>query len=546
MFRKRLENLQMPSVQLPQDKFTLVCKPEQSGKTFIMIQEIIKYLTIDEEELEGKIVVNIIFCDNNLLLTKQTSVRIDNDLRQYSHNGETYVEFSSRKGNETRNAAAAMNAIAVRGIRNLICCTNGKRMQDISKVVADLNSSPIVGEKFIFRVWLDEADKFIKHISNTFIPVANKHENVHISMLTATPETLFKKYKEMDVFPLHETVTPNYHGWKDNNIVKLENSTGSCEMFISEVLTDNRHLIQPGTKWYIPAERKKTSHDAVKMLCVGAGMAVFIVNGDGLTLERPNMEPITEEKNEELNKLIMKMYVRYGLDKFAVVITGNICVGRGISIMSPEFIFDYGIISSCRKKAEASQSAGRLKGNIKAWSNYKSMTVFTTEKFDTVATEWEEKSRRLAILANDHHEAGGTTVITQSEFKNINNKCEYVVHPDLFDTFQEILDFLKRTEIMANMGDVSPSRPQKMKPAIRTQCGGYAVCTRLPRGNRKITDITSEDRLTITEADEIIGSMCISGGSEKTCKVLVIPVYRTRETPADQEKYQLRYRIKRT
>ena len=189
--------------------------------------------------------------------------------------------------------------------------------------------------------------------------------------------------------------------------MKLDNAGGSCVDFVSEVLSSRRELIQPGTKWYIPAERRKKSHDAVFRLCVGHGMAVFIVNGDGLTLERPGMASVTEEKVEELNKQIMKMYTDYGLHKFAVAITGNICVSRGISIMSPDFIFDYGILSTYKNKAEASQSAGRLKGNIKGWANYKPPTVFTTEKFAAVATSVEDSTRRLAGLAFDRHEAGG-------------------------------------------------------------------------------------------------------------------------------------------
>ena len=48
--------------------FVLICKPEQSGKTFVMIQEIIKDFS---EQLDDRIVINFILCDNNLLLTKQ-------------------------------------------------------------------------------------------------------------------------------------------------------------------------------------------------------------------------------------------------------------------------------------------------------------------------------------------------------------------------------------------------------------------------------------------------------------------------------------------
>ena len=78
--------------------FQLICKPEQSGKTFIMIQEIIKNLTVP---IQGKEIVNIILCDNNLLLTKQTSVRVEQDLKGYFSDGQAYVELSSHERNLT-------------------------------------------------------------------------------------------------------------------------------------------------------------------------------------------------------------------------------------------------------------------------------------------------------------------------------------------------------------------------------------------------------------------------------------------------------------
>ena len=53
-------------------KFILICKPEQSGKTFIMIQQIIKDIHYPPESNVN--VVNIIFCDNNLLLTTTRSI----------------------------------------------------------------------------------------------------------------------------------------------------------------------------------------------------------------------------------------------------------------------------------------------------------------------------------------------------------------------------------------------------------------------------------------------------------------------------------------
>ena len=72
--------------------FVLICKPEQSGKTFVMIQEIIKDFS---ENNEDKKVINFILCDNNLLLTKQTSTRVNDDLEEYKVGNEIYLELSS-------------------------------------------------------------------------------------------------------------------------------------------------------------------------------------------------------------------------------------------------------------------------------------------------------------------------------------------------------------------------------------------------------------------------------------------------------------------
>ena len=133
-----------------EERVILICKPEQSGKTFVMIQQIIKDL---EESTEGKTVINMIFCDNSLLLTKQTSTRVQRDLKNHENevcgevDGEIicnttrqsgseeeknfYMEFSTGKGAK-RNRAAVWYAITADQIRNVICCTNKTRVSDIS------------------------------------------------------------------------------------------------------------------------------------------------------------------------------------------------------------------------------------------------------------------------------------------------------------------------------------------------------------------------------------------------------------------------------
>ena len=282
------------------DRALLICKPEQSGKTFVMIQMINDDLG---DATDDRTVVNFIFCDNSLLLTKQTSERVERDVR-LPDTDEKYVELSSRKdGRAEKVPEKVMCKLLMDDVRNVICCTNGKRVSDISGIIVRLNCAPLTCDKFVFKIWLDEADKFIPFIGKTFRPMLASNDNVELYCLTATPKSLFDKYQWMNVVPLQKTTNPDYHGWGDNDLKIVENDTGTVEGFIHYVLSNHITEIPAGTKWYIPANRKKTSHGLVRDILLGKGFAVFVVNGDGLALTLPSdsKKHYIEEKNEELN-----------------------------------------------------------------------------------------------------------------------------------------------------------------------------------------------------------------------------------------------------
>lgn len=517
-----------------QQRITLICKPEQSGKTFVMIQQIIRDLK--DPSLE-KIVINIILCDNNLLLTKQTSERVKNDLSPLVEvNGESYLEFSSHARTEYRCAVAVEGAISVQDIRNILCCTNGTRVDDIYTIIRDLNNSEINKDKFFFKIWLDEADKYTGFIDTTFLPLVEKYENVAVYCITATPKKLFTHYHSLNVFPLENTTSPEYHGWTDNNI-RLVDFSSTCIGFASYIL-DNMGMehIQPGTKWYIPAEQKKRSHIAMKDVCVTRGFAVIIVNGDGIKLYLPNSELFVKKfkKDDELNTIIKRIYDRYELHKYPLAITGNVCIGRGISIMSKDFMIDFAILSSCYNQQEASQNAGRVKGNIKAWSTYKKPMVFTTEKFNKIAEEWEEKSRGLARLAFDKKLLGKSTIITKTEFKTIGDNYRYIVHDELFPSYSSAVKFLK-TKKREMKTCVSGSK----KGAIHT-VDGYSITSKLLKPGLKVDSLEASDRLTMGKASQIGEGTNISS-TDKGSRYLILPVYETMDSPPNSVRFQVRY-----
>lgn len=513
-------------------RFILICKPEQSGKTFIMIQTIIHDL---QEPMEGKKIINIILCDNNLLLTKQTTERVKNDLMEYKGGeGELYLEFSSHKRTDYHDAISVIGALASKPISNVLCCTNSVRTDDIYTIINDLNRGEFTKDKLYFKIWLDEADKFANYIDSTFKPLVDEFDNIQVYCITATPKKLFDRYNYMNVLPIEKTTTEEYHGWGDNKLRLVEYFASAPEFaryVLKNVASD---LIRPGSKWFIPAEHKKTSHEATKDICVAMGFAVFVVNGEGIRLTLPNKQLLIYKKDDEFNTKIRQIYAEHSLDRFPLAITGNICIGRGISILSDDFMIDYGILSSCHNQQEASQNSGRLKGNIKHWDSYKPPTVFTTEAFDSVAREWEKKSRNLAELAFRKDVAGESTIITKAEFKTLGEEYDYIIEPGLFKSFAQAQKFLK-TKSREMKSKVSVS-----KKSVIHEINGYKITSKLLKPGSTVQDLREDDRLTIAMAHDITASRCISS-TEKGSKYLILPVYETLETAANKEKYQVRY-----
>ena len=417
-------------------RFVLICKPEQSGKTFVMIQQIIKDIQYPPES--NVEVINIIFCDNNLLLTKQTSNRINQEIT--SINNESYLEFSSHTRTYYKCIDNVCNGIIFKEIHNVICCTNGSRVSDIHQLIKIINNGKHTKGKYIFKIWLDEADKYIKFIQE-FLNLIKEFENVYLYCITATPKKIFYKFNSINVFPIENTTSEEYHGWSDNQLQIIDMNTHSSD-FIVHILdspTLGGDKIIPGTIWFIPGEFKKSSHYEICDICNERNFAVLIINGDGITLKFPDKRIEKFLKDDELNTILKRIYKDQSLEKYPLAITGNVCIGRGTTIMSHDFIIDYAVLSICDNQQEASQNAGRIKGNMKKWTTYKPPVVFTSAKFDAVAIEWEIKSRNIAKIAFEKEEVGEPSIMTKCEFQNIGKKSniDHTLNYELFDTYDE-------------------------------------------------------------------------------------------------------------
>lgn len=427
------------------ESFTLICKPEQSGKTFVMIHEIIEAF---KNKKENERIINIILCDNSLLLNNQTKKRLDYDLNTLIFKGTKYIELSSGKNAECKKIEEVFTKIIYNNINNIIMCTNSVRIDDIVNIITMIYS---IKDKYIddfkFNIWIDESDKYISYLENTFIPLCNKFNNnenkeyIKLWGITATPDKLFKNYNSLQVYPIEDTTSINYHGWNDNNISIYDKSP--IYNFIKDILKSNKSLIKNNTKWFIPGKNTKKSHEYIAKICINFKMAVIIVNGDGIKLILPNQKVKLYLKNDEFNKKIIDIYDENKLYQYPLAITGYVCISRGISIMSNDFIFDYAILCHFTNNSEASQLAGRLKGNIKHLSNYKIPIVFTTNKFNKAAIEMENKSVELGKVAALKVDEGFQSVISLEEYKNISSNNVKTI-PILINVSEEEFNILTK------------------------------------------------------------------------------------------------------
>ena len=76
---------------------------------------------------------------------------------------------------------------------------------------------------------------------------------------------------------------------------------------------------------------------------------------------------------------------QYNLINEKVVITGNLCISRGITISSEKMLLSHAIIPfTITDHSTAYQLAGRLCGNFKNLSNFNVPSIYITQKLKTI------------------------------------------------------------------------------------------------------------------------------------------------------------------
>lgn len=383
------------------DKQTLLLKPGQSGKTFHVLNNILDVFRSNGK----KRTINIIYCDNSLLQTMQTTKRLENkkelDIFKDSDGNLSLVLSSKSKCKSLGDLAWA---ITESNYRNVVCCNNRTQLNTINQLITSNTYS-----LYNFNIYIDEADKFISS-NQRYLSEWDTVDNVRqIMLITATPERLFKVYPQINLIKLQHSVDKTiYHRFADC-LFEFWNVDSKPVPYAKSILENNKHILQPGQVWYVPAETTRKSHDNMEKLLLSMNMVVVKINGVEKTLCRKQGDVIdltrwVEEgkrmfAEEEMSVWLGKLYQKYNLQDSILAITGNLCVGRGLTLSSKDVMITHAILSSYPEKSEQYQIAARLCGNTKLLDIYKKPVVFCSKNTQLSVLDMETKAEKIPETA---------------------------------------------------------------------------------------------------------------------------------------------------
>lgn len=401
--------------------------PAQSGKTQRVKDRIDFFEALECFGDDGYI--NFLISSNNVLLVEQTSKRFNNP----------YDWTSIQKKPQIEKLAWD---ILKEKYNMVVMCANRVRLNHFKKLIEELESSQHFNKKI--NIWIDEADANIS-LWSTYPTIISKDIVESVTLVSATFDSVFKKYDRLNVIGSHETYPECYRCLKDSVINRVD-FIGKPEEYIIHVLSKNPQLVKPGMRGFIPGGYFKISHDTIANVLVKEyNFVVLIINGDRKEFLIPDREAIdiTEyfSSTEELKDIVARIYHENEFNRFPFAVTGLECVKRGITFQSSEFLFDFGIIPSITKKVEAYQLMARLFGNIGHLPNYKPCEIFSTSNNFNKIQKQESMAINIAkIVAMESLEDVGSEEIRQAINQGDSDKTYRV-----FDTQEEGIEFANKS-----------------------------------------------------------------------------------------------------
>ena len=443
-----------------QSKCKCLYLPAQSGKTRKM-EELIKEHKLGE--LFDPVDINIIISANSKLLVEQTKTRMTNDLATESEEGANDAcikgnVFSWTSGTKESNITPdhLHATIALGDIEMVVICAHATRLRYLLQTLERLAARPTFAKKI--NIWIDEADNSINLWSKYEHILAMRMIN-QVTLVSATFDAVMSKYKSLNVLPYLQTHPECYRGLR-SAIRREINFVGSAPEYVKRVIeTNQKQLVKPGMRAFIPGSVAKVTHDAIAdFLHKEHGFVVIIINGERKEILVPEHEPIdlrcylTVENGQvptEFNTQLAKLYKENNWARFPLAITGFYCVERGVTFQcGPEegvhngFMFDYGIIPPIACAAEAYQTMARLFGNVGHIADYKPVEVYT----NAVTFSRVEKQEEIAINIARMVAEQGLESVDKKDLKAAQNfelEAGFELHTDEFTTLAGAAKFMR-------------------------------------------------------------------------------------------------------
>jgi hypothetical protein len=388
-------------------------KPAQSGKTRT-IQEIIRA----DDGVRNHL--NILVCSNNRLLVAQTKVRMVDGVYaaddaasetsgEENWDGDDRIDngvYSWMSGTKKTNISTRDLAMRVvlGEVSMIVCCSHKARFRYLAEMLEILERAMFMKP---VNVWIDEADVSVKHWSGAydFTSFACVRK---MTLVSATFDSVFDHYGRIRVMPFPETHPECYVGLRDCSFVAMDDAEGAgAASYVETVLSRNPELLRPGAKLFVPGDIERTTHDAIAKYLTARGAIVLVLNGlekafrfpDGTTV--PIALKASDETPDELSQVLAAKYKEYGMDKYPVAVTGQLCLGRGITFQSRDFTFDYAIIPTIRNAAAAYQCVARVLGNIRDFSPWTPVVYMASALLEKVKRQ-ERIAMNLARLVHQN------------------------------------------------------------------------------------------------------------------------------------------------
>ena len=413
-----------PPNHLNPAKMEFLWRAAQSGKTRA-IQDIIKEDSAQAEFL------NIVICANIQLQVAQLAERMrrecyraadDSDSDSVSSYGSVDSQDDRIEGDVFTWMSAGPKAkvreladmIKEEEVRMVVCCSNKPRFRALQELLENLEKSRCFVGKI--KVWVDEADASVNLWSAAGFDLTRFTKVDRVCLVSATFNSVVRRYGRIRVLPFETTHPESYVPLNECSLMTCGDGLDPL-LHLATVLDNHRELCVPGMRLFTPALIERETHDNAEVLLHTHGFAVLVLNGERkeVTLPDGTRIPVKLDLRDPTKPMelscVLPQVLRDNdiLSRFPFAVTGQMCLGRGITFQSKDtgFLFDAGVLPNLPDPATAYQCVARLLGNIRGAQGFKAPTVFLSQTMRKLTLAQE----RIAIhIAQAVHAQGWADV----------------------------------------------------------------------------------------------------------------------------------------